>query len=170
MSSNTEHSASSEAPAVTMMEAPLYLQYNFIAGASASPFLHAIKKGELLGRRCPSCENVYIPCRGCCSRCGVATNENVVLSDHGVVDKFTIVHLPIPNNPMKPPLAIAHVLLDGADTSFTHLIGEIDNADVHVGMRVKAVWKPEQEWDYSLENIRYFIPEDSQHSSNQEEA
>jgi hypothetical protein len=27
-------------------------------------------------------------------------------------------------------------------------------------MRVQAKWKPREEWDYSLENIRYFAPID----------
>ena len=80
------------------------------------------------------------------------------LPDEGIIDKFTVVHIPIPNNPIKPPFVVAHILLDGAGTSFHHLIGEVDNAEVTLGMRVKAVWKPREEWDYSLENIRYFKP------------
>jgi hypothetical protein len=25
-------------------------------------------------------------------------------------------------------------------------------------MRVRAVWKPREQWDYSFENVRYFEP------------
>ena len=28
--------------------------------------------------------------------------------------------------------------------------------DVHMGMRVEAVWKPREEWDTSVGNIKYF--------------
>jgi hypothetical protein len=31
---------------------------------------------------------------------------------------------------------------------------------VHLGQRVQAVWKPEEEWDYAMDNIRYFKPID----------
>jgi len=34
------------------------------------------------------------------------------------------------------------------------------NEDVHIGQRVQAVWKPAEEWDYSMDNIRYFKPLD----------
>ena len=29
-----------------------------------------------------------------------------------------------------------------------------------LGQRVKAVWKAEEEWDYAMDNIRYFKPID----------
>ncbi|NIB42139.1 Zn-ribbon domain-containing OB-fold protein [Pseudomaricurvus alkylphenolicus] len=146
-----------------MMQAPLYLQYRFTAGTSSLSFLHAIKRGRLIGRRCPGCESVYIPCRGSCARCGVATCDNIELTDEGVIDKFTVVHIPIPNNPIKPPFVVAHIRLNGADNAFHHLIGEVDNDKVKLGMKVKAVWRPESEWDYGLDNIRYFKPLGGEH-------
>jgi uncharacterized OB-fold protein len=39
-----------------------------------------------------------------------------------------------------------------------HLISEVDLDKVHIGMRVEAVWKPEEEWEYSFENIAWFRP------------
>ena len=35
---------------------------------------------------------------------------------------------------------------------------EVDNDAVEIGMRVKAVWKPEEEWTYAMDNIRYWKP------------
>ena len=32
--------------------------------------------------------------------------------------------------------------------------------DIRIGMRVEAVWRPKEEWDYSLANIKYFKPLD----------
>ena len=49
---------------------------------------------------------------------------------------------------------------DGANVSFIHLMSECVNEDVHIGQRVQAVWKPEDEWGYSMDNIRYFKPLD----------
>ena len=50
----------------------------------------------------------------------------------------------------------------GADVSFIHLLSEVDNDAVEIGMRVKAVWKPEEEWSYAMDNIRYWKPLDNE--------
>ncbi len=145
---------------ITGIEAPIYLKYNFTAGAAAARFLTQVKRGKLTGQRCPRCKQVYIPPRGSCAACGVATEEEVELADKATVQSFTIVSIPIPNNPIKPPYIIANLVADGANISFIHLMSECVNEDVHIGQRVQAVWKPADEWDYAMDNIRYFRPID----------
>jgi uncharacterized OB-fold protein len=145
---------------VTGMDAPVYLQYSFTAGKSPARFLTQVKKGVLTGQRCPRCANVYVPPRGSCPACGIATEEEVTLPDKATVQSFTIVAIPIPNNPIEPPFVIANLVPDGANISFIHLLSECDNADVHIGQRVQALWKPEEEWGYAMDNIRYFRPLD----------
>ena len=143
---------------VTGIEVPIYLQYEFTAGAALSRFLAGIRAGRIMGQRCPSCASVYVPPRGSCSRCGIPTEEEVQVSDQGVVESFTIVHIPIPGNPIKPPFIAANILLDGTDMACLHLVSEVPTERVHVGMRVQAVWKPREEWDYTFENIAWFKP------------
>ena len=109
-------------------------------------------------RKCPKCTAVYVPPRGSCPRCGVATEEEVELVDKGSVESFTIVHIPIPGNPIVPPYVCAMIRLEGANISFLHLIQEIDLKDIRIGMRVEAVWKDKSEWDTTLENIKWFKP------------
>lgn len=145
---------------VTGIKAPIYLKYNFTAGAAAARFLTQVKKGVLTGQRCPQCQQVYVPPRGACAACGVATEEEVRLSDKATVQSFTIVNIPIPNNPIQPPYIIANLIPDGANISFIHLLSECVNEDIHIGQRVQAVWKPEAEWEYAMDNIRYFKPID----------
>lgn len=145
---------------ITGIEVPIVHKYNFTAGAATARFLTQVKKGNLTGQRCPSCANVYCPPRGSCASCGVATTEEVQLSDKATVESFTIVAIPIPNNPIKPPYIIANLVADGANISFIHLMSECVNEDVHMGQRVQAVWKPEEEWSYAMDNIRYFKPID----------
>lgn len=145
---------------VTRIDAPIYLQYNFTAGRAPARFLDRIREGVLCGQRCPRCANVYIPPRGSCPACGVATREEVVLPDKATVQSFTIVAIPIPNNPIKPPFVIANLVLDGANISFIHLMSECEKSEVHIGQRVQAVWKPQAEWGYAMDNIRYFRPID----------
>ena len=145
---------------ITMMDAPIYLPYHFIAGRAASRFLRRMKDGRIVGQRCRGHEQVYVPSRGACPMRGEPTDEDVELIGKGTLESFTIVHIPIPQNPLKPPFVVASILLDGASASFIHLVSEVDNADVRIGMRLKPVWKPEAEWTHSMENIRYFKPLD----------
>ena len=84
--------------------------------------------------------------------------EEVLLPDTAIVKSFTIVHLPIPNSALKPPSIVANLLIDGADQHLIHLVGGCKNEDVHIGMRVKAVWRDKSEWGYTLDNIAYFEP------------
>lgn len=151
---------SEENDIITGIEAPVFLKYNFTAGAAAARFLTQVKKGVLTGQRCPQCAQVYVPPRGSCAACGVPTEEEVVLGDKATVQSFTIVSIPIPNNPIQPPYVIANLVPDGANISFIHLLSDCVNEEVHIGQRVQAVWKPEEEWDYAMDNIRYFKPID----------
>jgi len=143
---------------ITAMDAPSYLRYNFTAGEATTRFLEGVKEGKLRGQRCPSCNNVYVPPRGSCAACGVATHEEVEVADKATVESFTIVWIPIPNNPIKPPYVIANLIPDGANISFIHLMSECVNEEVHIGQRVQAVWKDPEEWSYAMDNIRYFKP------------
>jgi len=157
---HTDATAGEEQDAVTGIEAPIYLKYNFTAGEATSRFLSAVKEGRLVGQRCPRCSNVYVPPRGSCAACGVATTEELEVSDKATVESFTIVWIPIPNNPIQPPYVIANLVVDGANISFIHLLSECVNEDVHIGQRVQAVWKPQDEWTHAMTNIRYFKPID----------
>ncbi|MDH5173589.1 MAG: OB-fold domain-containing protein, partial [Gammaproteobacteria bacterium] len=105
-----QDAAQGEEEAVTRVETPIYLHYNFTAGRAPARFLARVKEGVLTGQRCPRCANVYIPPRGSCPACGVATEEEVVLPDKGTVQSFTVVAIPIPNNPIKPPFVIANLV------------------------------------------------------------
>lgn len=151
---------SDEQEVITVINVPIVHKYNFTAGAAPTRFLAQVKKGRLTGARCPKCSAVYIPPRGSCASCGVATVEEVELADKATVQSFTIVAIPIPGNPVEPPFIVANLVADGANISFIHLMSDCVNEDVHLGQRVQAVWKPEEEWDYAMNNIRYFKPID----------
>lgn len=151
---------SDEKQMVEGFDAPISLHYTFAAGRATSKFLREIKKGHIVGQRSPKSGKVTVPPRGACPEFGVPTTDEVRLADVGTVISFTIVYIPIPNNPVKPPYIIANIVLDGSDQTFIHLISECNNEDVQQGTRVKAKWKPEEEWDYSMDNIQYFVPLD----------
>jgi hypothetical protein len=90
-------------------ESPINLEYHYTAGSATTRFLNQVKEGKIVGQSCPKCSAVYVPPRGSCPRCGVATNIEVPLTDKGCIESFTIVHIPIPGNPIVPPYVCAIV-------------------------------------------------------------
>lgn len=139
---------------------PVRLEYDYTAGAATSRFLHGVAQGRILGQRCPRCKSVYVPPRGSCARCGVATTDEVEVSHTGTVTSFCIVRIPSENLSFSPPFVCAHVVLDGADLPFFHVLSGCPLEDVRMGMRVKAAWVPPDELSPSLMSIRCFEPTD----------
>jgi uncharacterized OB-fold protein len=66
--------------------------------------------------------------------------------------------VPSENIQVELPFAAVTILLDGADSTFTHVMSEVKLEDVHMGMRVQAVWQPRESWTTSMKNIKYFKP------------
>jgi hypothetical protein len=148
-----------EAPGpVTVVETPISLDFNYTPGVAASRFLRSLEQGKLVGQRCPKCLKVYVPPRGACSLCGVATNEELELTGKGTVTTFCVTRIPSPG--LEPPYVTAWILLDGADLTAMFLIQEVDPADVRLGMRVEPVWVEPSERKTDLGNIKYFKPLD----------
>jgi uncharacterized OB-fold protein len=143
---------------VTGIVSSVRLAYDYAASPEESKFFRGLAEGRILGQRCPRCQKVYVPPRGACPVDGVPTTDEVELPDHGIVTTFCIVNVPFLGQKIEPPYVSAYVLLDGADIAFLHLILECDPAEVRMGMRVEAVWKPRDEWTTDLNNIRYFRP------------
>ncbi|HST81899.1 MAG TPA: OB-fold domain-containing protein [Kineosporiaceae bacterium] len=143
---------------VTMLTAPIHLEYLHTASHEESNFLRGLLEGRLIGQRCPVCEKVYVPPRSACPVDGVATVEQVELPDTGTITTFCIVNVPFLGQRITPPYVAAYVLLDGADIAFLHLILECSVQDVRMGMRVQAVWRPREQWGPTLENIDHFRP------------
>ncbi|HET6153602.1 MAG TPA: OB-fold domain-containing protein [Marmoricola sp.] len=156
----SEGSASMDfgAPEVTGFTSPVNLAYDYAASPEETKFFNGLSDGKLYGQRCPVCQKVYIPPRGACPVDGVPTTDEVLLPDRGTLTTYCVVNVPFKGQAIPIPYVSAYVLLDGADIAFLHLILDIDAADVRMGMRVEAVWKPREEWTTSLDNIKYFRP------------
>jgi uncharacterized OB-fold protein len=143
---------------VTMIVTPVQLHYQHSASAEESRYLRGLKEGRVVGQRCPACGKVYVPPRGACPVDGVPTTTDVELPDRGIVTTFCVVNVPFQGQRVPSPYVAASVLLDGADIAFQHLILGCEPADVRMGMRVRAVWKPREEWGTTAENISHFEP------------
>ena len=143
---------------VTMTVTPVRLRYLHTASPAESAYLRGLAEGRLIGQRCPACGLVYIPSRGTCPADGVTTDTEVDLPDTGTVTTFSVVNVAYPGQHIKPPYVAAAILLDGADIAFHHLVLGCDPDDVRMGMRVKAVWKPHEEWGSTADTISHFTP------------
>jgi uncharacterized OB-fold protein len=152
------HVQGPEPAPVTMITTPVRLHYQHSASAEESRYLRSLKEGKIVGQRCPACAKVYVPPRGACPTDGVPTTTEVELPDVGTVTTFCVVNVPFQGQRIPSPYVAASVLLDGADIAFQHLILGCPPEDVRMGLRVRAVWKPREEWGTTSENISHFEP------------
>jgi len=143
---------------VTSVVTPSRVEYEYTPGRAASRFLRNLAKGRIVGQQCPKCEKVYVPPRGACPRCGVPTERDVPVSDEGTLVTYSIIRVPSSNIQIELPYVGGQVLLDGSHIGFHCLVRGVDVDEVRMGMRVRAVWKPEAEWSTTFENIRHFEP------------
>jgi uncharacterized OB-fold protein len=147
---------------VTLLVAPTAIEIEHTASLPESTFLRGLEEGKLIGAYAilENGENgkVYFPAREADPATGRQLTEFVELPDKGTVTTFAIINIPFAGQRIQPPYVAAYVLLDGADIPFLHLVTEIDAADVRMGMRVEAVWRPRDEWGLGIDNIEYFRP------------
>ncbi|MET7548992.1 OB-fold domain-containing protein [Streptomyces sp. NPDC005479] len=128
------------ADAVTGIVTPARLDYTYTPGRAQSAYLNALSEQRTVGERCPSCRKVYVPPRGACPTCGVATAEQVEVGPRGTVTTYCIVNIKAKNLDIEVPYVYAHIALDGADLALHGRIGGIPYDQVRMGLRVEPVW------------------------------
>jgi uncharacterized OB-fold protein len=146
---------------IIVFEEALKVPYAYSAGPVVSRFLVSLRdKREILGIRCAKCALVYVPPRAVCGRCMARLDQWVRLSGQGAVESYTTVHYREPYHPARlgEPIHYAIVRLDGADTGFVHLLGEVGKKALRVGMRVEPVFAEQRTG--TILDIRYFRPID----------
>jgi uncharacterized OB-fold protein len=145
--------------AVQSVRTPIRMEYTYTPGRALSEHLVAMKDKKIIGERCPETGQVFVPPRGVSPVAGVVTDEQVELPAAGYVESFNITRVPIATRPdLEPPYCSAWILLDGASVSLMGLVINIAPEDVRLGMRVKGVWKPDDELEMSATNILGWEP------------
>jgi hypothetical protein len=110
-------------------------------------FGEQLAKRRIVGHKCPQCAKVYMPPRGYCPLCVVATTEadEVDVADRGTITTFSVITpLQYQGQEETEDYVQATLLLDGSDT--TIMVMRVDGIaidEVRSGMRVQAVWAPE---------------------------
>ncbi|WP_405704359.1 Zn-ribbon domain-containing OB-fold protein [Streptomyces sp. NBC_00069] len=128
------------ADAVTGIVAAARLDYTYSPGRSQTAYINALADRRTVGERCPSCHKVYVPPRGACPTCGVATTDQVEVGPAGTVTTYCIVNIKARNLDIEVPYVYAHIALDGADLALHGRIGGIPYDQVRMGLRVEPVW------------------------------
>ncbi|MCP4628887.1 MAG: Zn-ribbon domain-containing OB-fold protein [bacterium] len=124
-----------------VLEGKVDLPFSYSAGRTASRFLINLRDQQrIMGKRCPECSRVIVPARLFCSQCFTETDEWVEVGPEGSLISFTVVYRGENHHPKEAPLAYGIIRLDGADTSFVHLLAETDEAQLQPGRRVRAVF------------------------------
>ncbi|KQX49964.1 MULTISPECIES: OB-fold nucleic acid binding domain-containing protein [unclassified Streptomyces] len=125
---------------VTGIVAPARLDYTYSPGRAQTRYLQALAERRTVGERCPSCTKVYVPPRGACPTCGVATTDRVEVGPKGTVTTFCIVNIKARNAEIEVPYVYAHIALDGAGLALHGRIAGIPYDEVRMGLRVEPVW------------------------------
>ncbi|MDX2529841.1 Zn-ribbon domain-containing OB-fold protein [Streptomyces europaeiscabiei] len=133
------HSGEFDDP-VTGIVAPARLDYTYSPGRAQTGYINALGGRRTVGERCPSCRKVYVPPRGACPTCGVATAEQVEVGPGGTVTTFCIVNIKAKNLDIEVPYVYAHIALDGAGLALHGRIAGIPYDQVRMGLRVEPVW------------------------------
>ncbi|RFC76959.1 OB-fold nucleic acid binding domain-containing protein [Streptomyces sp. AcE210] len=126
--------------AVSGIVAAARLDYVYSPGRAQTAYINALADRRTVGERCPSCRKVYVPPRGACPTCGVATTDRVEVGPAGTVTTFCIVNVKAKNLDIELPYVYAHIALDGADLALHGRIAGIPYDQVRMGLRVEPVW------------------------------
>ncbi|MFA5368127.1 MAG: Zn-ribbon domain-containing OB-fold protein [Dehalococcoidia bacterium] len=136
--------------------------HKFEAGRTGSRFLRELRDNKkILGLKCHNCNKVHVPPRSTCKECFAKLDKWVEVNPEGKLLTYTVLRVPrdAEKDVLKRQLPVAYgiIKLDGADTGFVHMLGEVDLDNIKIGMRVKAVFK-EDERTGNILDINYFKP------------
>ena len=126
------------------LTAPHSLEYTYkrSLGPILSQFFTALRDRRMLGVRRPD-GTVMMPPKEYDPDTGQSLDEMVEVSAEGVVRSWSWVEQPRRQQPLDHPFAYALVLLDGADTTFIHVVDGVTEAEMRTGLRVRARWADE---------------------------
>ncbi len=126
------------------MKQVVSLEYDTKPSPAQVAYGKELAQRRIVGQRCPECALTYVPGSGYCPICAVEIGEEgrVELATCGTVTTFTVVEpVQYKGQKEKSPYVVAAILLDGAGVALgQQRLGEVDPADVRMGMRVEVEW------------------------------
>lgn len=130
--------------------------YKHSTGPVIGRFLAGLKEQKKIWGQRAAGQGVVVPPTGYSEVDGSPSSEWVEVKDTGVVTAAAIVRQPIAGlHPCTAPFAFVLVRLDGADTAIAHVVTD-DLDKLKVGVRVQAVWAPDDQRRGSVRDIACF--------------
>lgn len=135
-------------------------KYAWDTGVAIGRYLESLKNGVILGVQCKTCGKIFVPPRTVCEWCFQPMDDFIPLQDTGTVNTFSLCYVTWDVKRIEEPQIPAVIEIDGASPlhGIMHMLGDAEPEDIHIGMRVKAVWKPSEEREGSITDILYFKP------------
>jgi uncharacterized OB-fold protein len=134
---------------------PITNRYTY--GLAGERFFRAIKdEAKILGTYCSKCDMTYVPAATFCERCLNHLDQWVDVGLLGEIITFTLLYFNEDGSARQEPEVLAFVRFGNG--GLIHRLGEIDPANVSIGMKVEAVFKPPEDRQGSILDIAYFKP------------
>ena len=138
------------------------LPFSWSTGRYVGKFYEEIRdNGKIFCNVCPKCGLALIPPRIFCGRCRVEMGEWHEVGPEGTVLLFTIVEQSfwdaLQNKMSAVPFTTAYIELDGPyPVAFSHVLKETNPDKLSIGLRVRPVFKPQEERKGHLTDIIHF--------------
>ncbi len=132
----------------------------YTAGVAGQWFFEELKEnGKIYGSRCEDCAVTYVPARIYCERCFKRLEKEkdwLDVGTEGEIHSFTAVHRTKTGEEKEEPSLVAAVKI--ADGLLIHRLAGVKPEQVEIGMKVKAEFKPKDERQGGIEDIKHFKP------------
>ena len=136
------------------------VNYVYTAGRAGERFFRGLIKGKLVAAKCATCRVTYVPPRTFCEKCFARLEDNFEeVSPRGKVHTYTVCHRKLDGTPSESPIILGVIKINDTDGMIVHYLGGVKAEEIHIGMAVKAVFKPKKERKGSILDIKYFKPE-----------
>jgi uncharacterized OB-fold protein len=122
--------------------------------AEDSPFFLGLAKGKLLGSECKNCHYRYATPRSHCMNCGHETSW-FNLPREGRVHSWTTCYFGSEEFLKETPYNLALVEFDGVDTLLLSRLKGVKQADIFIGMKVRAEFRKSPR--YLISDVQ-FVP------------
>ena len=143
---------------VVLVPAEMNQSWRYAAAAPMARFCEGLRQKRIEALRCGGCGRRYLPPRPVCGNCHAALSEWVAVRDEGRLEAWTVVQVPIldprSGQVRVAPYGMGLIRLDGADTTLNHYLAENDPAKLAIGLRVRALWRPQREG--AIDDIVHF--------------
>lgn len=108
---------------------------------SVNSFREGLKESKLLGCVCEGCDNLMLPPRMICNKCGSTDLKEHCFDGKGTIKTKTTIYVPLTKFQDLSPYTVGIIELDEGPSITGMILGEIDK--IKIGAKVEAVYLDE---------------------------